>query len=139
MVRWNQGRATWGVWGGVTPPKKSKKGGPNLRGGGSDMLELQFFLKMKDFFAENFGNFWKKVVLRKISGNFVFEKITSTSLLSGKFFWGALEWKGSQILEYTPPTGNRLARPWLELVGKNGIKTVYGDCQFPLSLASLFP
>ena len=79
MVRWNQGRATWGVWGGVTPPKKSKKGGPNLRGGGSDMLELQFFLKMKDFFAENFGNFWKKVVLQKISGTFVFEKITSTS------------------------------------------------------------
>jgi hypothetical protein len=31
---------------------------------------------MKDFFAENFGNFWKKVVLRKISGTFVFEKIT---------------------------------------------------------------
>jgi hypothetical protein len=40
------------------------------------MLELQNFLKMKDFFAENFGNFWKKVVLRKISGTFVFEKIT---------------------------------------------------------------
>ena len=46
---------------------KSKKGGPNLRGGGPGMLELQNFLKMKDFFAENFGNFWKKVVLRKIS------------------------------------------------------------------------
>jgi hypothetical protein len=34
--------------------------------------------KNEDFFAENFGNFWKKVVLRKISGTFVFEKITST-------------------------------------------------------------
>jgi hypothetical protein len=45
-----------------------------LRGGGPGMLELQNFLKMKDFFAENFGNFWKKVVLRKISGTFVFEK-----------------------------------------------------------------
>jgi hypothetical protein len=33
--------------GGVTPPKKSKKGGPNLRGGGPGMLELQNFLKMK--------------------------------------------------------------------------------------------
>jgi hypothetical protein len=42
-------------------------GGPNLRGGGTGMLELQNFLKMKDFFAENFGNFGKKVVLRKIS------------------------------------------------------------------------
>jgi hypothetical protein len=33
-----------------------------LRGGGPGMLELQNFSKMKDFFAENFGNFWKKVV-----------------------------------------------------------------------------
>jgi hypothetical protein len=57
--------------GGVTPPKKSKKGGPNLRGGGPGMLELQNVLKMNDFFAEN--------VLRKISGTFVFEKITSTT------------------------------------------------------------
>ena len=31
-----------------------------------------------------------------------------------KFLGGALEWKGAQILEYTPPpTGNRLARHWL--------------------------
>ena len=36
----------------MTPPKRSKKGGPNLRGGGPGMLELQMFLKMKDFFAE---------------------------------------------------------------------------------------
>ena len=48
--------------GGVTPTKKSKKGGSNSRGGGPDMQELQNFLKMKDFFAENcfakdFGNF----------------------------------------------------------------------------------
>jgi hypothetical protein len=70
------------------------------------MLELQKFLKMKDFFAENFGNFWKKVVLRKISGTFVFD-------IFRKIFLGALEWKGAQILEFTPPppTGNRLARP----------------------------
>jgi hypothetical protein len=79
------------------------------------MLELQNFLKLKDFLAENFGNFWKKVVLRKISGTFVFENITSTSppalspTFSGKFFafqknfWGGgLEWKGAQILECTP-------------------------------------
>jgi hypothetical protein len=57
------------------------------------MLEFQNFLKMKDFFAENFGNFWKKVVLRKISGTFIFEKVTSTSppsppspTFSGKIF-----------------------------------------------------
>jgi hypothetical protein len=55
-------------------PPKSKKRGPNLRGSGPGMLELQNFPKMKDFSAENFGNFWKKVVLRKISGTFVFEK-----------------------------------------------------------------
>jgi hypothetical protein len=47
-------------------------GAANLRGGGPGMLELQNFFKMKDFFAENFGNFWKKVVLRKILGTFVF-------------------------------------------------------------------
>ena len=54
---WNQGRATWG--GGVTPPKKSKIGGPNLRGGGPDMVELQNFKKMKDLLGENF---WKKIL-----------------------------------------------------------------------------
>ena len=49
-----------------------------MRGGGSGMLELQNFKKMNDFFAENFGNFWKKAVLRRVSGTFVFEKIAST-------------------------------------------------------------
>ena len=65
-------------------PRHLGGGGANLRGGGPGMLELQNFFKMKDFFAENFGNFWKKVVLRKILGTFVFGKI----LLSGKFFFG---------------------------------------------------
>ena len=55
-----------------TPPKKSKKGGPNLRGGGPS---------------------WHAGI--------------------SKFLGGALEWKGAQILEYNPPTGNRLARHWL--------------------------
>ena len=78
-----QGRATWGCVGGVTPPRKSKKGGPNLRGGGPGMLELQNFLKMKISSLK---------ILRKISGTFVFEKITSTSppppspTFSGKIF-----------------------------------------------------
>jgi hypothetical protein len=92
------------------------------------MLELQIFLKMKDFFAENFGNFWKKVVLRKISGTFVFVKIRSTSphppspvanifrknfCFPEKIFWGALEGKGPKFWNPPPPppTGNRLARP----------------------------
>ena len=72
-----------GGGGGVTPPKKSKKGGPNC-------------FKNEDFFAENFC---KKVVLRKISGTFLFEKITSTSsppppfLDSGKIFLGGA-WNG---------------------------------------------
>ena len=67
------------------------------------MLELQNFFKMKDFFAENFGNFWKKVVLRKISGTFVFEKFSGKIFAFRKiFFGGALEWKGAQLLEYTP-------------------------------------
>jgi hypothetical protein len=62
------------------------------------MLELKIFLKMKDFFAENFGNFWKKLFCER------FREL----LFSGKFFWGGgLEWKGAQILEYThqPETG----------------------------------
>jgi hypothetical protein len=68
---------------------------------------------MKDFFAENFGNFWEKVVLRKISGTFVFEKITSTSppspTFSGKIFafrkkflGGAWEGRGPKFWN-TPP------------------------------------
>ena len=48
-----------GRGGGVTPPKKSKKGGPNLRGGGPDVVELQNFKKMKDLLAENF---WKNIL-----------------------------------------------------------------------------
>jgi hypothetical protein len=63
-----------GGCGGVTPPKKSKKGGPNLRGGGPGMLELQNFLKMKDFFAENFGNFWKKLFCERFR-ELLFSKI----------------------------------------------------------------
>jgi hypothetical protein len=84
--------------------------GAQLAGRGPWHAGIAKFLKMKDFFAENFGNF----VLRKISGTFVFEKITSTSppianiflkifCFPGSFFWGALEWKGAKILEYTPP------------------------------------
>ena len=45
--------------GGVTPPKKSKIGGPNLRGGGPDVVELQNFKKIKDLLAENF---WKNIL-----------------------------------------------------------------------------
>jgi hypothetical protein len=44
--------------GGNTPPKKSKIGGPNLRGGGPDMVELQNLKLMKDLLAENFENFF---------------------------------------------------------------------------------
>jgi hypothetical protein len=58
------------VWG-CNPPQ-SKIGGPNLRGGGPDVVpELQNLEKMKDLLAENFENFWKMVVLRK---NFAFLK-----------------------------------------------------------------
>jgi hypothetical protein len=57
-------RATWGGGGGdCNTPKKSKKGGPDLRGGGPGMLELQNFKKIKELLAENFGNFWENVVL----------------------------------------------------------------------------
>ena len=34
-------------------------GGPNLRGGGPDVVELQNFKKMKDLLAENF---WKNIL-----------------------------------------------------------------------------
>jgi hypothetical protein len=37
-------------------------------------VELQNFKKMKDLLAENFENFWKNVVLRKILRTFVFGK-----------------------------------------------------------------
>ena len=63
--------------GGVIPPKKAKRGA-QLAGRGPWHAGIANFLKRKDFFAENLGNFWKKVVLLKISGTFVFEKITST-------------------------------------------------------------
>ena len=58
---WNQGRATCGGGGGggVTPPIKSKIGGPNLRGGGPDVVELQNFKKMKDLLVENF---WENIL-----------------------------------------------------------------------------
>ena len=58
------------------------------------MLELQNFQKMKDLLAENFENFWKNVVLRKILGTFVFRK---------KLFRGALQWKGGPKFRNTPP------------------------------------
>jgi hypothetical protein len=66
---------------------------------------------MKELLAENF---WKNFVLRK---TYVFENITSTSppppppvdnivrknfCFPENFLGGALEWKGAQILEYTP-------------------------------------
>jgi hypothetical protein len=113
VVIFQQGRATWGG----APPKKSKKGGPNLRGGGPGMLELQIFFKMKDFFAENFGNFWKKVVLRKISGTFVFEKFSGKILIcfSENFFLGGPGMEGGPTFGIHPPTGNRLARPLLSV------------------------
>jgi hypothetical protein len=75
------------------------------------MLELQNFLKMKISSLKILEISGK--VLRKISGTFVSEKITSpSSPVSGKIFafrkiffggGGGLEWKGAQILEYTPP------------------------------------
>ena len=89
--------------------------GAQLAGRGPWHPGIAKFLKMKDFFAENFGNFWKKVVLRKISGTFVFEKITSTSppsrrqhfpekfLLSGELFLGGPGMEGGQNFGIHPP------------------------------------
>ena len=76
-----------------------------MRGRGPGMLELQIVLKMKDFFSENFGNFWKKIVLRKISGTFVFEKITSTSPPSPppRRFWGGPGMEGGPNFGIHPP------------------------------------
>jgi hypothetical protein len=54
--------------------------GAQLAGRGPWHAGIAKCFKNEDFFAENCGNFWKKVVLRKISGTFVFEKITSTPL-----------------------------------------------------------
>ena len=42
------------------------------------MVELQNLKKMTDLFAENFENFWKIVVLRKIFRAFFSEIISST-------------------------------------------------------------
>ena len=39
--------------------QKSKIGGPNLWGGGPDVVELQNFKKMKDLLAETF---WKNIL-----------------------------------------------------------------------------
>jgi hypothetical protein len=71
------------------------------------MLELQNLLKMKHMCAE-LRNLLGNVVLRKILGTFVFGNITSTPppppfAFRKNSFEGALEWKGAQILEYTPP------------------------------------
>ena len=80
------------------------------------MVELQNFKKMKDLLAENLKNFWKNVVLRKNLGTFVFGKHIVVALPPHP--GGALEWKGAQILEYTPPNqkpvGTALVRfpPW---------------------------
>ena len=97
------------------PPKKSKIGGPNLRGGGPWHAGIAKCFKNEDFFAENCGNFWKKLFCERFRELLFSKKITSTTLsptFSGKnfcfpeiFFYlvGALEWKGAQIWEYTPP------------------------------------
>jgi hypothetical protein len=52
-------------------------------------VELQNLKKMTDLLAENFENFWKNVVLRKIFRTCFSENISSTS--------------PPQILDYTPP------------------------------------
>ena len=104
--------------GGVTPPKKVKKGGPTC---GEGILRGKFwrFLE-KSCFAKDFGIFCFRKnnvdlqpttppppVANIFRKNFCFPE---------NFFGGALEWKGVRILEYTPPTGNRLARPCLSPV-----------------------
>jgi hypothetical protein len=74
---------------------------------------------MKDFFAENFGNFWKKsFVLRKISG-LLFSKnnvdlLPPPSPVANVFrenlcfpeknLGGPLEWKGPKFWNTPPPT-----------------------------------
>ena len=83
------------------------------------MLELQNVLKLKISSLK----IVKIVVLRKISGTFVFEKITSTPLsptfsrkifcFTENFFLGGgpgME-GGPNLGIHPPPTGNRLARP----------------------------
>ena len=49
VCRLESGHATWGGGGGCNTPKKSKIGGPNLLGGGPDVVELQNFKKNKGF------------------------------------------------------------------------------------------
>jgi hypothetical protein len=71
------------------------------------MVELQNLKKMTDLLAENFENFWKIVVLRKI-----FRAFREKFLLSGKIF---LRWpwngRGPNFGLHPPPIRNQLARP----------------------------
>jgi hypothetical protein len=55
---------------------------------------------MKDLFAENFENFWKNVVCERFWELLFSEKHCRPP---PPFWGGGLEWKGAQILEYTPP------------------------------------
>jgi hypothetical protein len=80
------------------------------------MLELQNFFKMKDFFAENFGNFWN---FAKDFGNFCFRKNNVDPPPRRQHFpenfLGGPGMEGGPNFGIHPPTGNRLARPWLSL------------------------
>ena len=106
--------------GGCNTPKKRKKGEPNLRGRGPDMLELQIFFKLKDLFAENF---WENVVCERFWELLFFKKhcrplppprrqhFPEKFLLCGKFFLGGPRLEGDPNFGIHPPTRNRLARP----------------------------
>jgi hypothetical protein len=103
----------------VPPPQKKVKKGAQLAGRGPWHAGIPNCFKNEDFFAENF---WKKVVLRKISGTFLFEKITSTSsppppfLDSGIiFFGGGPGMERAQILEYTPPNRKPVGTALIDL------------------------
>jgi hypothetical protein len=77
-----QGRATWGCVGGVTPPKKVKKGGPTCGEGALACWNCKIFKK------------WRISSLKIL-------EISGKKLFCERF--------QAQILEYTPPpTGNRL-------------------------------
>jgi hypothetical protein len=69
------------------------------------MLELQNFLKMKELWAENFGNFWKNITSPPPPLPTVDNIVRTNFLLSGKKLGGGddLEGKGAHILDYTLP------------------------------------